>query len=303
MPQTIVAVAIGQANRQVTIGALPLPSWVRRYINGFVAAFPHNLGTDYVIDYRQCPAAQLGASVFTNQLQADYIICMSTPVVRQAAQAYPAATQMPIIGMVSRPQDEAFSNQANVCGVSAGRSGDAHLAYRRLLDTVNPHLGTATVLNDPNHSPSQDSLADIHAAGHHPNVINVSNPDDVAHAINGANTGTGMLLLPVDWMFGAAPAIIGGASTANVLDFWFVSDWVQANPAPSAFGGYGAPQETCGGYLAQQVDAIWNGGWPNPVWLSVQHQDRVWMTSQTRAANANVQLNPNNPPAGPAKVP
>jgi hypothetical protein len=105
-----------------------------------------------------------------------------------------------------------------------------------------------------------------------------------------------------DCILSAAPTIIGWASTRSVLDFWFVTDWVQPAPTQSAFSGYGVPQETCGHYLAQQVDVIWKGGWPNPRWLPVPHQGRVWSASQTRANNANVQLNPNNPPNGPDKV-
>jgi hypothetical protein len=273
---------------------------VRRYVDGFVAAFPQSLGTDYVIDYREVPLQQLG-TFFNSPLQAGYIICLSTPVVRAAATQYNAASQKPIIGMVSNPHIEAFSNQTNVCGVSAGRSGDAHLIYSRLLQTVNPHLATATVLHDPNHSPSVDSLAHIHAAGYQPMVTNVT-PANIQSTITGAPAGTGMLLLPVDWMFGAASSIIGWASARNVLDFWFVTDWVQESPAASAFGGYGVPQETSGHYLAQQVDVLWRGLTPNPVWLPVPQQDRVWMASRARANNASVHLNPNNSPAGPTKV-
>ena len=104
-------------------------------------------------------------------------------------------------------------------------------------------------------------------------------------------------------MFGVAPQIIGWATGHNVLDFWLVTDWVQPSPSASAFGGYGVPQETSGSYLAQQVDAIWNNDWPNPVWLPVPQYERAWKASQTRALGAAKNLNNNGPPNGPEVVP
>ena len=300
---TIVAVAIGQRYQQATINAPGnIPAWARKYINGFVNGFPHTLGTHYTIDYRECPAATLSTQVFTSGLQADYILCLSTTVVREAARIYPASTRKPIIGLVSRPQHEAFHNQANVCGVSAERSDDARNAYGNLLDTVNPALTQATVLHDPNYTPSRDSLQQIQPA-YNPTVVQVQNPADVQNAINAANAGSGVLLLPVDWMFASAPAIVGWASNQAVLDFWFATDWVVQSSNASAFGGYGVPQETCGHYLAQQLDVTWNGRWPNPAWVHVKPRDRVWMASQTRANNAGVRLNTNPPPRGPVIVP
>src|SRR5262249_11727742 len=40
------------------------------------------------------------------------------------------ANPTPIIGMCSHPEKKTFTSQTNVCGVSAGRSDDAHHAYR-----------------------------------------------------------------------------------------------------------------------------------------------------------------------------
>jgi hypothetical protein len=303
MPRTIVAVAIGATYKQVLVNnPNNIPGWVRKYINGFVNGFPHTLGNDYAIDYRECPAAQLGALVFTKQLRADYVLCFSTTVVVAAAQAYPAATNKPIIGIVSRPQNQPFFHQANVCGASAERSDDAQKAYGNLLNTVNPALNQATVLNDPTYGPSQDSLQKIQQV-YNPPVVNATTPTDVQTAINQAVPGSGLLLLPVDWMFGAADDIIQWATNRPILDFWFVTDWVVPSPNPSAFGGYGVSQQTSGHYLAQQLAITWNGNWPNPAWVHVKPNDRTWSASQTRAVQANVILNPNNPPNGPGKLP
>jgi hypothetical protein len=312
MPRTIVAVAIGAAYKQIPINdPNNIPAGVRKYVNGFVNGdgvvngFPHVLGNDYTIDYRECPAAQLGTLVFTNQLQADFILCFSTTVVIAAAQAYSAATNKPIIGNTSQPQNYNFSHQQNVCGVSAERSDDALDVYRHFLNTVNPALNQATVLSDPNYGPSQGSLHKIHSGNIYPPVVNVSTPADVQNAINNAVPGSGVLLLPVDWMFGSANVIIGWAINRRILDFWFVTDWVVQTPKPSAFGGYGVSQETTGAYMAQQCAVTWNGNWPNPAWMHVQNH-RTWLASQTRAVQnpnyPNVTLNPNNPPAGPGKV-
>jgi hypothetical protein len=306
MPRTIVAVAIGATYKQILINdPNNIPAWVRKYVNGFVNGdgaingFPHVLGTDYTIDYRECPAPQLG-TLFTNQLQADYILCFSTTVVIAAAQAYPAATNRPIIGNTSHPENYPFGHQGNVCGVSAERSDDALDVYRNFLNTVNPALNQATVLHDQNYGPSRDSLQKIRQV-YNPPVVNVSIPTDVQNAINNAVPGSGVLLLPVDWMFGSANAIIGWAINRQILDFWFVTDWVVRTPTPSAFGGYGVSQATTGAYMGQQCAVTWNGNWPNPAWMHVQHH-RTWWASQTRAAQANLVLNPNNPPHGPGKV-
>ena len=312
MPRTIVAVAIGATYKQRPINnPNNIPAGVRKYVNGFVNGdgvvngFPYVLGNDYTIDYRECPEAQLGTSVFTNQLQADYILCFSTTVVIAAAGAYSAATNKPIIGIVSRPQNYSFYHQQNVCGVSAERSDDAQAVYRNFLNTVSPALNQATVLSDPNYSPSQDSLQKIQQV-YDPPVVYVSTPTDVQNAINNAVAGSGVLLLPVDWMFGSANAIIGWAINRPILDFWFVTDWVMQTPNPSAFGGYGVSQETSGAYMGQQCAVTWNGSWPNPAWMHVKNH-RTWLASQTRAAQnpnyPNVTLNPVNPPAGPGKVP
>ena len=220
----------------------------------------------------------------------------------KAAQKYPAASNKPIIGIVSRPQNQPFSHQSNVCGVSGERSDDAQDAYRKLLNTVSPALNQATVLHDASYDPSIDSLGNIQHA-YQPTVVPVSILSDVQTAINNAGTGSGVLLLPIDWMFGSATTIIGWASTRNVLDFWFVTDWMIQNSNSSAFGGYGVSQQTSGSYLAQQFSIIFGGNWPNRVWKHVQQNDRDWKASQTRAAQANVTLNPHNPPTGPSKVP
>jgi hypothetical protein len=305
MPQTIVAVAVGPLYSQVNINNNNIPAGVRKYINGFVAAFPPTIGAEYVIDYRECPAANLDTQVFTNALQADYILCLSTRVVMAAAAAYPEATNKPIIGIVSRPENYFFKNQTNVCGVSAERSNDARFAYRKLLDTVNPALVQATVLCDPNYAPSQDALQDIRQViNPDPPAVGVQNATDVQNAIGQAPAGSPILLLPVDWMFGSAPNIIQWAINRPVLDFWFVTDWVAQTPVSSAFGGYGVSQEVSGRYLADQLHIYWRSGRsPNPPWTRVHPNDREWKASQTRATAAGTTLNTQSPPRGPVIVP
>lgn len=294
--KTIVAVAIGPTYQQVSINdPNNIPTGVRRYINGFVSGFPHALGTDYTIDYREAPKADLNGQVFSG---ANYLLCLSTSVLRAAA---PVVGQ-PIVGICSHPERETFSNQANVYGVSPERSDDAKDAYERLLKTVNPALpqDQVVVLHDSNYTPSEDGLDKIKQAYPHAQDRNVHSPNDVKNVIANASPKTGVLLLAVDWMFGSARDIIGWASNKGALDFWLVTDWVVPTSNASAFGGYGVPQERSGRYLAPQLDAIWNGGQPNPRWKHVQPNDRVWKASQTRANQASVSLNTNN---GPVIVP
>ena len=295
MPKTVVAVAIGTTYRQanpVISSSATIPSWARKYINGFISVSPPTLGTDYVIDYRECPAADLKKNVFTNQLQADYILCFSTTVVSAAAQVYPQTSNTQIIGIVSHPEEYFFQNQGNVCGASPERSDDAQKAYENLLNTVSPALDQATVLHDQNYPPSIDSLNNIQRV-HGPPVVPVT-PANIQAAINNAE-GSPVLFLPVDWMFGLAPTIIGWASNLNVLDFWFVTDWVVPSPNQSAFGGYGVSQQTSGVYLGQQFAALFKGQNPSPKWKHVQQNDRTWSASQTRATNAGVELNNDGP--------
>src|SRR5215217_6078704 len=156
-PFTILAAAIGPTYKAVIINdPNAIPTWVRKYINGFVGKFPYILGRDYTIDYRECPAAELDTRVFTTGLQAGYILCLSTTVVKAAAAKYPDVSgTKQIIGIVSKPSQYTFHNQTNVFGASAGRSANARFAYRKFLESVDtPSLASATVLYDPNYAPS-----------------------------------------------------------------------------------------------------------------------------------------------------
>lgn len=302
MASTILAVAIGETDKTVRINSTAIPSGVRRYISGLISGLTargKSIGdaSDYVIDYRECTAPRLETFVFNSTLRADCIFCMSTTVVRRADNfTKQHSLQTPIVGIVSDYQRESFGG--NVCGVSAQRSQQARQCYEHLLRTVVPGLNKAYVLHDPNYDPSKDSLRNI-TGGHHPDVVNVSSPSDIQREIGNMPQGSGLLLLPVDWFFGAAEHIIGWARAQKLLDFWPVTDWVRSTP-PSAFGGYGAPQERCGELLAERVASVWDGTMPARLWVHVDSSDFVWRASEAVARALGVTLS--SAPNGPEHV-
>jgi hypothetical protein len=306
--KTIVAVAIGKGPnvQHATIISLgTVPTWARPYIGGIITGLRnkgHNIGTDYTIEYYDSPQSSLN-TVFITGLVADFIVCLSTTVMRAAAAKYASAPPK-IIGIVSHPEVEDFSNQPNVCGVRAKRSQAAHDCYQKLLNSFSPPLNTATVLHATTYDPSKDSIKKLDDAGDSPTVVRVSNLNDVQSAIGGMAQGTGVLLLPVDWFFGAAMDIIGWARTQKVFDFWSVTDWVKSDTS-GAFGGYGVPQVTSGIYLAEQLHKAWNAGLPNPVWLPVRNSDFEWKVSQAVAddVGGGVTLNTSGTPNGPVIKP
>src|SRR5215218_1088826 len=239
-PKIVQAVAMGPTlTPNVRIDAThPVPPGTRKYIDGFITGMaPRVLGTDYVIDYRECTVNDFG-TVFPPGLAAEYILCLSTRVVLAAAQAYPPPSPKQIIGIVSQPKGLLPGNvRSRAFGASAGRINDARFAYRSLLNSVTPALTDAdvTVLHDNTYAPSVDALNDIQEPYDPTRVIAVHNPTEVVNAIN--NTippNSGVLLLPVDWMFGSATQIIQAAINRPVLDFWLITDRVVPTP-PSAF--------------------------------------------------------------------
>jgi hypothetical protein len=152
MPQTVVAVAVGPMYSQVNINNNNIPAGVRKYINGFVAAFPPTIGAEYVIDYRECPAATL-IRKYSQTLCKRITSCVfdqSGHGRRWSVSRGYHADHWHRLG-----PENYFSKSNDVCGASAERSNDARFAYRK-LDTVNPALVQATVLYDPNYAPSQD---------------------------------------------------------------------------------------------------------------------------------------------------
>jgi hypothetical protein len=298
MPKTILAVAIGDSRKSKAINnsAPATLNGVRPYIGGLINGLSklpvpntkpvrnYQIGTDYVIDYRECDLDQLNRT-FTS---ADVIFCMSTRVVRAAASYN---SSIPIVGIVSNPRHEGFLNK-NICGISGKRSQEARHCYDRLKMTTVPNLKDENVyvLHDASYGPSKDSLETIRGGKHDPRVAYVS-PSNIEDVIKDLTPGWGLLVLPVDWFFGAAPDIISWARAKGLVDFWSVTDWVQRT-LPSALGGYGVPQQRCGELLAERVAYVLpSGAIPRPEFTDVDiNSDVVWKASDAAAAELGIIL-------------
>jgi hypothetical protein len=273
-PYTILAVAIGESlfTSPTLINSDPAPSGVRPYIQGLINGLSYNkytIGTDYSIDYWECPASQLDtffqSSPFQNLTASTSVFCMSTRVVTSALKYL---NNIPIVGIVS---DYGGYTAPNLCGFSAKRFQSALDCYNNFLATVSG-LTTIYVLHDKDYPPSVKALATL------PNIPPAQQVD-VREKVNGVhndikkqldNAGIpprtgGLLVLPIDRCFGAADNIINAWACSNsVPTFWPVTDWVESTAYPSALGGYGVDQELCGYRMADKLAYIWSHGGTMP---------------------------------------
>jgi hypothetical protein len=122
------------------------------------------------------------------------------------------------------------------------------------------------------------------------------------------NPCKGLLVLPIDFCFAAAPFIINGiqqrtaANQAGPIPVFFpIPDWVQPStiwalpppapvPLPIAFGGYGISQYSCGFMAAGLIAQIWGNG-ATPSALGVQTAANfTWLVSQSAATALNITL-------------
>ena len=295
--QTILAIAIGDPAKSRTIGAGTSLIGVRPYIVGLIKylslhAVPNSnparnyaIGTDYIIDYQECweddetfPGAP------------DIIFCMSTPVTRKAKNF---STAIPIVGVFSEATGEKFDQTPNVCGLNAKRIAIARDYYDMFLATISG-LTSIYALHRVANTASTKALALIQAKAL-PIPLNVlyvtPAPDhDIKTLIDGIPAGSGLLVLPVDLFFGAADFINQTAAASSVPVFWPVTDWV----GPGV-GGHGAPQETCGGLMGQQVQYILEHPSQIPQgaarFLTVQPTDIKWVASKAAAKALHIKLN------------
>lgn len=302
MVHCIAAVAIGDSGpaQRITAAIGADTPGVRNYVPGLITELSNRgiqIGTDYVIDYRERKESDLKTPIGRNEAFAgsDLIYCMSTTVVG-AAQTFTAT--VPIVGIVSDHTAEGFDGSANICGVSARRHQKATDCFRSFLNAV-PGLTEVILLHKPEYNPSEQARAHItdealRRGFNPPNIIQASTPDELNRVLNSqlpTSTTTGLVVLPADLFFGCASRIIAAAQNKLATCF-FAPDWVKAN-LPSAVCGYGVSQLNCGTLLAERVHYIWthNNAIPNdPRFTEAGDDVFEWYASDAAAAAAGVDL-------------
>jgi len=283
MPNRIVAVAIAAENKETTINARRDLRDLRRvktrpYLRGLVQGLATRglkLRKDYVIEFRQRKPNALGnTAAFGNPAAGDVIFCMSTTVVKAAADLF---STNPIVGVVSEPGTEAntagthFDQIANICGVSARRIQTAVDCFDRFLKTV-PTLTEVKVLTRQGYGPSDRAFNAVSTAAAQKDITCTQVPitdvtslesalDNLTARDPDAQPATmGVLILPIDVCLGHAQEIIDIAQGEKKIPVFFpVPDWVKPN-ASGALGAYGVSQQTCGEMMAERVSVIWRSG-------------------------------------------
>jgi hypothetical protein len=286
----VIAVAVAKDERQITIDHRRDLKELRRlkvrpYLRGLVqglAACGKKLGPDYTIEFRQRRPGQMAdAAAFSNPLAGDVVFCMSTTVVKAAADVFsPTAAPpvIPIVGVVSAPDAEkntagtAFSAIANICGVNAKRTQNADKGFLNFLRAI-PTLTEVKVLarKDTEYPPSDRALKDVTTAAGKKGIkctpLQFSDVAGMETLLEGLNPRDpkvaptiGVLVLPIDVCLGHAQEIIDLVQGEKKLPTFFpVPDWVRPNGS-GAFGAFGVPQRVCGELMAERVNAIWRNG-------------------------------------------
>src|SRR5436190_6046895 len=163
MPKTILAVAIANTamNRTISDSTPASLAGVRPYIKGLIQRLDirgYEIGVHYVIDYRESPAAGLGAifPAAPPPNPPDAVLCMSKTVLDKVPNTA-AWNTVTIAGIVSVPL-----NRPNVCGIESRRQQIGRDYYDKLLAAL-PSLQQSAanrvhVLNVPGYTPSDESL-------------------------------------------------------------------------------------------------------------------------------------------------
>ena len=217
---------------------------------------------------------------------------MSTTVVKAAARF---SKSIPIVGIVSDYKAEGLGSAKNYFGVSGRRSQTAGECFERFLATV-PTLRRVYVLHKPKYPPSERALKLVKAAAKKRGVtvttLAVKSHADIKAKLSklpkrdlNKPAAMGLQVLPVDVSLSAAPMIIELAQKdKNIPTFFPVTDWVKSE-LPSALGGYGVPQRTCGELMAMYVgQLLWPvSGTPQPKVTEAPSKAFEWVVSRAAA--------------------
>lgn len=294
MPKTILAVAVGETAREVTLNTSTPNNTVRPYIAGLVTwlasanrtnpAQPENtppryqIPADYSIIYRERPVLPAGSleTAFQDNAaqQADLWLCMSTSVARAAdVVARAQSPTKPVVVIVSDPFSEGLGN--NFCGVSASRDRLAIKCLRQFRRRV-PSVQNIFVLHREGYGPSDKARQWIGKRSVF--LVPVADSENIQTKIQSdimasSKPNKGVLVLPADRFFGVADLITQW--TGTVPTFWSTPDFPTASR-----GGFGYPQKKCGQYMAERVAIIWKNQadavvdlFPDPKWIAMDPDD------------------------------
>ncbi len=302
----ILAMAVGPTKNLLIRSKADL-NGARPYIEGLIDGLTdlhHQIGTDYVIDYRErdnletTAGAADGFKPHPGEEEPGVIFGMSTTVVRAARGA---TEGIPILGIVSDQKAESFSRSGHISGVSGRRSQTAGACFERFLATV-PTLKSARVFHKPGYGPSERSLKLIKAVGKKRGVgvtaLTVRTRQDLEKRLAALPkrdlkkpAEIGVLVPPIDVCLSAAPLIIDVVTAKNLPLFFCVPDWVKPH-RPSALGAFGVSQLKCGELVAGHVDQIlWQGISPKNLKVREAPDDAFeWVVSKEVAEHLRIKL-------------
>jgi ABC-type uncharacterized transport system substrate-binding protein len=302
-PKTILALAVGDPKFSQLIDHSTALDNVRPYISGLIdglAGLGHQLGTDFVIDYRQNWLDYiLKGRAFTElPKDPDLIYAMSTKVMRAAGEH---TEEIPIVFPNSSEHgDEQFVKAGRATGFSAKRTQTAGDCFDRFFRTV-PTLKQVLIPHINEHDISENALELVTVAaiksGVDPQPLLVRSHPDLLEKVSklpkrvpGVAT-IGVHVLPVDLFFGATLEIIKEVQKEKRLPAFFpTGDWVP-QAYGGAFGAYGVSQYTCGERTAGHVHHIL---WVNrpaaelPKVMEANESDFEWTVSRAAAAALDI---------------
>jgi putative tryptophan/tyrosine transport system substrate-binding protein len=249
---------------------------LRPYIGGLIAGLDklgRKGGEDYEIDYATCDLASLKKLVkaYYDEQKPDAIFAMSTSALKCAMSV---CKETPIIfPSISDPMEDggAKSNATpgkNATGVRAMRRQTAPDGLELFKVTV-PSLKTVYALQKPAYGPASRAMSNLKKAAKRARVtfkpVLVKSLKDIEKAISGlSQTGkdgkpeVGVFVLPDDVVLSASQKICTLAQERRIPTFFPATDWVRAK-SPSALGGYGVPQRTCGEAAAPYMHKVLDG--------------------------------------------
>jgi len=249
---------------------------LRPYIAGLIAGLDklgRKPGENFEIDYATSDLQNLKKLVKTScdEQKPDAIFAMSTSALKCAMSV---CNKTPIVfPSISDPMEDGVvkSNATpakNATGVRAMRRQTAPDCLELFKVTV-PSLKKVFALLKPGYGPASRPMVNLKKAAKRARVSLVpklvKSHNDIVKAISDmVQTGkdgkpeVGILVLPDDLVLSAAQKISELAQTRRIPTFFPATDWVRAK-SPSALGGYGVPQRTCGEAAAPYMHKVLQG--------------------------------------------